>query len=173
MFTPELESWIRRAVEDVSDGGIDPEVDENGGIRVGFTVPIEEDGEESAFWVTFTQNAPDYYGDNPPPDVDIQQYLVISWWVPGEEFGIADLVSNAGVYSVLDSFNQEPGIKCRLDYEEDGSLSEVFVVVEADIPVSSIDRYGVVVLALDRIVEFIVNNFAIIRTNIEVQIANA
>ena len=173
MFTPELESWIRKAITEVSEGGIDPETDDNGGLRVGLLVPVDDEGEEQSFWVTFTQNAPDYYGDNTPPDVDIQEYLVISWWVPSEEFGSADPRSNANVYSVLDSFNQEPGVKCRLDFDEESSESEVFVVFEADVPIDSIDRYGVVSLALDRLIEFVVNNFSVIRTNIEVRSAQS
>lgn len=171
MFTPELESWIRRAIEEVSEGGIEAETDENGGLRVGFLVPLDEEGEEQSFWVTFTQNAPDYYGENPPVDVDIQQYLVISWWVPSDEFGTADLRSSAAFYSVLDSFNQEPGIKCRLDFEEGASQSDVFVVFEADVPIDTIDRAGIIVLAVDRLVEFVVNNFTVIRENVEIQIA--
>ena len=167
MFTPELESWIRKAIEEVSEGSIDPEVDENGGLRVGFLVPVDEEGEEQSFWVTFTQNAPDYFGDNPPADLEIQQYLVISWWIPTEEFGSIDPRSDALIYRELDSFNQEPGVKCRIDLDDGGVQANDFIVFEADVPISSIDRYGVVVLAIDRLVEFVVNNFPVIRDQLE------
>lgn len=171
MFESLFESWIRQAITDVLEDGAEISSGADGALQTGLSLPIADEPESVDFWLTFTKNAPNYTAEGDAIDPDAPEYLVISLWIPGEDVLPPQATDHAGTFALLNAYNQEPGIKCRVDSDTFPGPRDAPVLVEVDLAFGSIAGPEPIANAIERLADFAINSLPAIRTYLAAEYA--
>ena len=149
MIPEDIEAMVRDAIEQVSEDAPVNKSDDSTSMETALLLGLDGgEGDEAGYTVTFTVGSSDYEGGLNP------EYLIISWWIPGEQMLSDDPLSDSALFPLLNDLNQEPGIKCRIDLDENRESANDFIVIEYDLLTRSISR-GNIVRVLDRLIDFV------------------
>jgi hypothetical protein len=158
MFDETIETFVREAVGQALEDGAAIDVADDGSLETGLALMLAGDPEGLDLWLTFFINAPAYETDPTEADREEPEYLVISLWIPANEILPPDAPDQARALALLNTFNQEPGIKCRIDADTLPLPSDAPVVIESDLAVDSIISARPIVRAIERLADFATTN---------------
>lgn len=164
MMPQDIARLVREACSEIADGVIFEDTTDGEGLTTGFTVDMDGgESEAESFSVTFGINSPAYEG------TQNREYLTISWWIPGEQMLSASPLGDPALFPMLNELNREPGIKCRLDLDDNRSMPNDFIVVETELLTQHLDRRAIV-HSLDRLLDFVSYHAAQMRRHLSAEL---
>ncbi|MBP2227657.1 hypothetical protein J2847_000939 [Azospirillum agricola] len=164
MMPEDIARLVREACSEIAEGVTFEDTGDGEGMSTGFLVGMDGgEGDAESFSVTFGINAPAYEG------TQNREYLTISWWIPGEQMLSASPLGDPALFPMLNELNREPGIKCRLDLDENRNLPNDFIVVETELLTHRLDRRAIV-HSLDRLLDFVSYHAAQMRRHLTAEL---